>query len=288
MKIAIMTDSTATLSSEEIERYNIKVIPIPIIFEGKEYKENIDITTKEFYDKLKNSKSFPSTSQPAIGELISIYESLRDEGYEQVISIHLTSTISGFINNVDSIKDKIDGLEVIPVDSKITVRLMGWQVLKAARMVEEGKTAEEIVHVLQELQKTTDEYFVVDDLNNLVRGGRLSNAGAIVGTMLKVKPILTFDNDSNYIVPYEKVRSMKKSKKRVEELFKNALMNTTYPIKPMIIHANAQLEGEAWRQELAEAYPDLDFELSYFSPVIGVHLGAGALALAWMRDPESL
>lgn len=288
MKIAIMTDSTATLTSEEVERYNIKVIPIPIIFEGKEYKENVDITTKEFYDMLKSSDSFPSTSQPAIGELIGIYESLRDEGYEQVISIHLTSTISGFINNVDSIKDKIDGLEVIPVDSKITVRLMGWQVLKAARMVEEGKTAEEIVNVLHELQKTTDEYFVVDDLNNLVRGGRLSNAGAIVGTMLKVKPILTFDANSNYIVPYEKVRSMKKSKKRVEELFKNALMNATYPIKPMIIHANAQLEGEEWRQELAETYPDLDFELSHFSPVIGVHLGAGALALAWMRDPESL
>ncbi|MFL1695313.1 DegV family protein [Weissella kandleri] len=288
MKIAIMTDSTATLTSEEVERYNIKVIPIPIIFEGKEYKENVDITTKEFYDMLKSSDSFPSTSQPAIGELIGIYESLRDEGYEQVISIHLTSTISGFINNVDSIKDKIDGLEVIPVDSKITVRLMGWQVLKAARMVEEGKTAEEIVNVLHELQKTTDEYFVVDDLNNLVRGGRLSNAGAIVGTMLKVKPILTFDANSNYIVPYEKVRSMKKSKKRVEELFKNALMNATYPIKPMIIHANAQLEGEEWRQELAETYPDLDFELSHFSPVIGVHLGAGALALVWMRDPESL
>ena len=288
MKIAIMNDSTATISSEEAERYNIKVIPIPIILDGKAYKEGTEITPKQFYEKLKTSDSFPSTSQPAIGELMEIYEDLKSEGYDKVISIHLASTISGFINNVASIADKIDGLEVIPYDSKITVRLMGCLVLKAAKMAQDDKSVDEILSTLDQLRDSIDEYFVVDDLNNLVRGGRLSNAGAIIGTMLKVKPILTFDNDSNYIVPFEKVRSMKKAKKRVEAIFKDVLMNTDYPLKPLVIHANDPIEGEKWRQELEGMYPELNFELSYFGPVVGTHLGQGALAVAWMRDPESL
>ncbi|MDR3240541.1 MAG: DegV family protein [Lactobacillaceae bacterium] len=288
MKIAIVTDSTATITQEEAAQYGIKVIPIPIILDGKVYQEDIDITTKQFYDMLKTTDSFPSTSQPPIGELIEIYENLKNEGYDQVLSIHLASTISGFMNNVISISDRIEGLEVIPYDSKITVRLMGWLVLKAAKMVQDGKSLAEITVTLDQLVASMDEYFVVDDLNNLVRGGRLSNAGAVIGTMLKVKPILTFDNDSNYIIPFEKVRSMKKAQKRVEELFKKALFDADYPIKPMVIHANDAVAGEKWRHELEEKYPAMEFEFSYFSPVIGTHLGQGALALVWMRDPESL
>ncbi|MCM0582871.1 DegV family protein [Weissella diestrammenae] len=288
MKIAIVTDSTATITKEEAAQYGIKVIPIPIILDGKVYKEGQDLTTKQFYDMLKTSESFPSTSQPAIGELLEMYESLKADGYDQVLSIHLASTISGFVNNIKSIDDKIEGLEVIPYDSKITVRLMGWQVLKAAKMAQEGHSVADIIDVLDQLSASIDEYFVVDDLNNLVRGGRLSNAGAVIGTMLKVKPILTFDDESNYIVPFEKVRSMKKAQKRVEELFNQALLAADYPIIPLVIHGNDPVAGEKWRQELEEKYPELEFELSYFSPVIGTHLGQGALALAWMRDPESL
>jgi DegV family protein with EDD domain len=288
MKIAIVTDSTAYLTKEEVEKYGIRVVPIPFILDGGVYNEGIDMTTEDYYARLKETDTFPSTSQPSIGEMMVLFESLRDEGFDTVISIHLASTISGFINNVASLDGQIDGLKVYAFDSQITVRLMGYLVLKAAQMAEAGATAEDILAALAELQATMDEYFIVDDLQNLVRGGRLSNASAFIGTMLKVKPILTFDNDSHYIVPFEKVRSMKKAMARAEELFNEALEKADYPVRAMVIHANAEDAGKAWRDELQQAHPDMPIDLTYFGPVIGTHLGEGALALAWIRDIDSL
>ena len=101
MKIAVVTDSTAYLNKEQVEKYNIRVVPIPFIIDDKVYNEGIDITTEEFYEKLRTCEKFPTTSQPPVGELVELYESLADEGYDTVISIHLAGTISGFVRTLD-------------------------------------------------------------------------------------------------------------------------------------------------------------------------------------------
>lgn len=288
MKIAIVTDSTAYLSRDEVVALDIKVMPIPVIIDGTVYREGVDLTTSEFYEKLATSETFPSTSQPAVGEWITLFESLKAGGYDGAIVVNLASTISGTVNTVAGLADAVDDFTVYGYDSKITVRLMGHLVMKAAQMAQAGAEPADIIAMMDELQQTMDEYFIVDDLQNLVRGGRLSNASAIIGTMLKVKPILTFDNESNYIVPFEKVRSMKKAMARAEELFDQARANSKYPLRAMVIHANAEEAGAAWREDLQQRHPDMPIELTYFGPVIGTHLGAGALALAWIREPDSL
>ncbi|MGY4842089.1 DegV family protein [Weissella cibaria] len=288
MKIAIVTDSTAYLSRDEVAALDIKVMPIPVIIDGTVYREGIDLTTDEFYEKLATSASFPSTSQPAVGEWITLFESLQADGYDGAIVVNLAATISGTVNTVAGLTDAVPGFQVFGYDSKITVRLMGHLVMKAAQMTQNGAEPADIIATMDEMATTMDEYFIVDDLQNLVRGGRLSNASAIIGTMLKVKPILTFDNDSNYIVPFEKVRSMKKAMARAEELFDQARAEANYPLRAMVIHANAPEAGAKWRDELQQRHPDMPFELTYFGPVIGTHLGAGALALAWIREPDSL
>ncbi|WP_373770478.1 DegV family protein [Weissella soli] len=288
MKVAIVTDSTSYLTEAEIAKYDIKIVPMPFILKDKIYKEGVDVTTAEYYAMLSESDSFPTTSQPSVGEMMALYEELRDEGYEAVISIHLASTISGFVSNVASLEGSIEGLDIYAYDSKITVRLMGNLVLKAAQMATAGKTPAEILPVLDELRDTIDEYFVVDDLQNLVRGGRLSNAGALIGAVLKVKPILTFDNDTNHIVPFEKVRSMKKALKRTGELFNEALAKADYPVRAIVIHANNEAGGRAFQAEVQAQHPDIPVDLSYFGPVIGTHLGQGAIGLTWMRDIDSL
>ncbi|MEQ4550432.1 DegV family protein [Weissella sp. GP1] len=288
MKIAIVTDSTAYLSRDEVVALDIKVMPIPVIIDGTVYREGVDLTTSEFYEKLATSETFPSTSQPAVGEWITLFESLKADGYDGAIVVNLASTISGTVNTVAGLADAVDDFTVYGYDSKITVRLMGHLVMKAAQMAQAGAEPADIIAMMDELQQTMDEYFIVDDLQNLVRGGRLSNASAIIGTMLKVKPILTFDNESNYIVPFEKVRSMKKAMARAEELFDQARANSKYPLRAMVIHANAEEAGAAWREDLQQRHPDMPIELTYFGPVIGTHLGAGALALAWIREPDSL
>lgn len=284
MKIAVVTDSTSYLSAEEVERYHIHVVPIPVIIDGRSYDEGVDISTSEFYDWLRNSKSFPSTSQPPLGEMINLYNQLADEGYDTVISIHLASTISGFVNQLKNIAPTIENIRVIPYDSQITVKLMGYLAIEASRMADKGATPEEIIARLDDLRSTIGEYFVVDDLQNLVRGGRLSNASAFIGSVLRIKPLLTFDDDTHEIVAFEKVRSRKKALARVEQLFVEAQAKVDYPLRALIIDANDEEGGQAWADKIAAQYPDIPIERSYFGPVIGAHLGEKALALAWLKD----
>ncbi|TPR16780.1 DegV family protein [Apilactobacillus timberlakei] len=286
MKIAIVTDSTSYLSKEEQEKYNINVVPIPVIIDGKSYNEGVDISTEEFYDKLRNSESFPSTSQPPMGEMIDTYNKLANKGYDAVISIHLASTISGFYNSLVSLAPTIENIKVIPYNSKLTVKLMGNLAIEAAKMAQDNQNIDDIVSKMDEIRATINEVFVVDDLQNLVRGGRLSNASAFLGSLLKIKPLLTFDDKTNEIVAFEKVRSRKKALKRTEEIFKEAVNNADYPIKAMVINANDPESGNVWAKKIKEMYPDMTVEQSYFGPVIGTHLGEKALALGWMIDSD--
>ncbi|KRN95157.1 DegV family protein [Pediococcus stilesii] len=283
MKTAIVTDSTSYLTEKEIEDNHITIVPMPVIIDGKIYKEGVDITTEEFYDRLRTSQSFPSTSQPPLGEMIELYENLAKEGYDTIISIHLASTISGFVSSLKGLEGTIEGVNLVVYDSQLTIRLMGILALEAARMAKDGADVDSIIKRLDYVRSTFEEYFVVDDLQNLVRGGRLSNASGFVGSLLKIKPILTF-NDAHEIVAFEKVRSRKKAIARVETLFDEALKKTDYPIRAYVVHGNDEKSAIKWRDSLAEKYPGIPFEITYFGPVIGTHLGEKALALIWMVD----
>lgn len=284
MKIAVVTDSTCYLNDEEIVNNNITVIPIPVIVDGQVYEEGVTVSNAQYYDMLAHSQSFPSTSQPAIGQLIKVYEGLRDQGFDTIISIHLSSTISGMFNTVVNVANQIEGVTIYPYDSQITMRLMGELVMDAARMAAKGIEPEAILGELDKVRQTIKEFFVVDDLQNLVRGGRLSNASAFIGSVLKIKPLLTFDDTTHEIVAFEKVRSMKKARKRVEELFAEVMATVPYTIKLTVYHANAPEVAEDWFAELKQTYPTLSIEIAEIGPVIGTHLGQGALALGWVQD----
>jgi DegV family protein with EDD domain len=286
MKIAVVTDSTAYLSDDEVEKYNLTIVPIPVIIDGKSYREGIDITTSEFYEKLRNSQSFPSTSQPPVGEMIELYQKLADEGYDTVISIHLSSTISGFLNSLQQLSDELTNIRLIPFDSQVTVKLMGYLAIEASKLAQAGMAADDIIDHLKDLRATIGNYFIVDDLQNLVRGGRLSNASAFIGSILKIKPLLTMNTPSHEIEAFEKVRSTKKALVRVEELFAHDMSKVNYPVKAMIIHANDEPAAIKWRNKLVDQYPNIPFEITYFGPVIGTHLGEKALAIAWMQDTD--
>ncbi|CAH0416050.1 DegV family protein [Periweissella fabaria] len=284
MKIAVVTDSTCYLNDEEVANNNITVIPIPVIVDGQVYEEGVTVSNAQYYDMLTHSQSFPSTSQPAIGQLINVYEGLRDQGFDTIISIHLSSTISGMYNTVVNVASQIEGVKIYPYDSQITMRLMGELVVDAARMAANGETPAAILTELDKVRKTIKEFFVVDDLQNLVRGGRLSNASAFIGSVLKIKPLLTFDDNTHEIVAFEKVRSMKKARKRVEELFAEVITTVPYTIKLTVYHANAPEVAQEWFAELKQTYPTLSIEIAEIGPVIGTHLGQGALALGWVQD----
>ncbi|MDA7025511.1 DegV family protein [Bacillus sp. CLL-7-23] len=277
MKTAVVTDSTAYIPPELRERYHIYMIPLNVIFGEDSYKEEIDMSWQDYYQEVKAHETLPKTSQPAYGELIALYEKLANS-YDAVISIHLSSGISGTFNSAVSANSILDDIKVYPFDSEISCMAQGFYALRAAELAENGALPEEILSHLNDMKTTMRAYFMVDDLSHLQRGGRLTGAQAFVGSLLKVKPILHFEN--KLIVPFEKIRTRKKALNRLYELFGEDAKKGK-PLKAVVIHANREEEADQIIIELSELYPHVEFYKSYFGPVIGTHLGEGAMGIAW-------
>lgn len=279
MKTAILTDSTAYIPKEVREKLQIKMIPLSVIFGQESYREEIDMTAEQFWKEIKEREDLPTTSQPPIGEFVNMYEELAKE-YDAVISIHLSSGISGTFNGAVSAGQMVEGIKVYPYDSEISCMAQGFYAIEAAELAKEGKSPEEILKRLDEMKQSLRAYFMVDDLSHLKRGGRLSGAQAFVGSLLQIKPVLHFVD--KVIVPYEKIRTRKKALKRIYELF-DEVASQNVPLRATIIHANRPDDAEKMKQELAQKYPHVEFYISYFGPVIGTHLGEGAIGLGWYK-----
>ncbi|MFJ8102409.1 DegV family protein [Lysinibacillus sp. NPDC096212] len=279
MRTAIVTDSTAYIPAEERERLNIHMIPLSVNISGQLFAEEVDITASEFYDKVRGAKEFPKTTQPPIGEFASLFEELAKE-YDEVISIHLSSGISGTYQGAIQAGEMVEGIDMYAFDSEISCAVQGFYVLRAAEMAAQDFSAKEILATLADMKQTIRAYFIVDDLGHLQRGGRLSSAAALIGGLLQVKPVLHFVD--KVIVPFEKIRTRKKALKRAEELLAEDVQKYE-ALDAVVIHGNCQAEAEEWLAQLAATYPSVNFKLSYFGPVIGTHLGEGAMGLGWTK-----
>ncbi|MCB5239908.1 DegV family protein [Niallia circulans] len=277
MKTAIVTDSTAYIPKDVREKYDIHMIPLTVILGSEVYEEEKELTASEFYEEIK-TKELPTTSQPSIGKFVELFEKL-SENYDEVISIHLSSGISGTYQGAISAGDMVEGINVFAFDTEVSCMVQGFYAIEAAKLVREGKTAAEIMPILDELKETSHAYFMVDDLSNLQRGGRLSSAQAIIGSLLQVKPLLHFKD--KLIVPFEKIRTKKRAMKRIVELLREATNGASY--YAVIIHANREEEAKEWKAELEQEFPNIEFSLSYFGAVIGTHLGEGSMGLGWMK-----
>ncbi len=278
MKTAVVTDSTAYIPKEIRDELNIHMISLNVIFGTEVYQEEVDLTPAEFY-RLVKEKELPTTSQPPIGQFVELFERLSKD-YDAVISVHLSSGISGTFAGAVTASTMVENLKVYPFDSEVSCLPQGLYALEAAKMALNGEAADKIILRLEELKKTAHAYFMADDLSHLQRGGRLSSAQAIIGSLLQVKPLLHFEN--KVIVPFEKIRTRKKAMKRISDLLgEDAASGLGY--QAAIIHANREEEALEWKSELETLYPNVEFTLSYFGPVIGTHLGEGAMGLGWMR-----
>ncbi|HEM6303796.1 TPA: DegV family protein [Streptococcus suis] len=272
MKLAVITDSSAVLG---IEREDLFVLDIPVNIEGVNYVEGQNLTVEEFYQKMASSKELPKTSQPSLMELEDILGSLKEKGFTHVLGLFLSSGISGFYQNIQYLKDEFEGLTVAFPDTKITSAPLGMMVENVFRWADAGLSFEEITGKLdQEIGKTT-AFIMVDDLNHLVKGGRLSNGAALIGNLLSIKPILYFTGKGKIEV-YEKVRTEKKAIKRLIEILQEQTNEGQFQIA--IIHANAPEKAENFKQQLEEAGVGIDLPIVSFGSVIGTHLGEGAVA----------
>ena len=201
------------------------------------------------------------------------------QGYTHVIGLFLSSGISGFYQNIQYLKDEFPSLEIAFPDSKITSAPLGMMVEHILNWAEQGLAFEQILSNLDVQIKGIGGFIMVDDLNHLVKGGRLSNGAAILGNLLSIKPILYF-NDEGVIEVYEKIRTEKKATKRLIEIIKEQTAQGNYQV--MIIHGNALEKAEHLHQLLLEDSVSGEIPIATFGSVIGTHLGAGSIALAYI------
>ena len=288
MKIALVTDSTSAITKQEAEKNNIIVISIPIIIGQKEYLENVEITSDQLFKMQREGADFPKTSQPSSGDLVRLFDRLYDEGYEAIIAITLSSGISGFYQTLCNISENNPKYNLHAIDSRMTVRLQGNLVLAAARMIKNGVDLDTILAKLDKIKSTIDEIFVVNDLKNLSRGGRLSNATAFIGSMLNIKPLLTFKDGD--IVAFDKIRSMKRAFIKIKSLTVKKIDKLPYKdqIKLFIIDSNDKSQAEEAEDFLKEKFPKQNISVTKFSPVIATHLGEKSFAIGWMIDIDKI
>ena len=278
MKLAVITDTTAVLSDDLKAKENLFVLDIPIMIGGVSYVEGKDLSLDDFYKKMAMSPTLPKTSQPSLVKLDEILTQLSSEGYTHVVGLFLSSGISGFWQNIQFLIEDYPELTIAFPDSKITSAPLGSMVKNTLNWAEDGLSFDDILAKLQKQIDGTSAFIMVDDLNHLVKGGRLSNSSALIGNLLSIKPILYF-NDEGVIEVYEKVRTEKKAIKRLVDVLSDVTKNGEYEV--FIIHSRAEEKAQHFYQALAERGQTKNLEIVSFDGVIATHLGEGAVAFGF-------
>ncbi|HDR7794173.1 TPA: DegV family protein [Bacillus luti] len=278
-KIKIVTDSTADLSQEVIEKYGIHVLPLSISVNGQTYLDRVDLQPDEFIEEMIKSEELPKTSQPAMGTFVEMYDKLGEDGSE-VLSIHMTSGMSGTVATANSAAGMTD-TKVTVVDSQFITHALAYQVIEAAKMANEGRSLEEILKRVDEVRKNTRLYVVVDTLENLVKGGRIGKGKAFIGSLLNIKPIANLEGGSYN--PVTKVRSQGQVVKTLTKIFEQDTAGKT--IKAVAIpHAKAIPLAESVKAAIEKVSGFTQSEIFYTTPIISTHTGPGAIGFMYLAE----
>lgn len=278
-KIALITDSTSDLNKEQIEKYNIKMLPLRVIYKDREYMDRVNITPSEVYDNLVNE--IPTTSLPSMSEVNNLFSKLVDEGYTHAIAICISSGISGTYNMVNIASKDYPSITTHVFDSKSLTMGEGATVIECGKLIDSGKSFEEIVELLPSIQSRSKVYYVVETLTYLTKGGRIGKVAGTVGELLKLKPIISVDKDGTYYT-YSKVRGRNKSIAKLVEIAHDALMKDRSKI--WVMHGGTLEDGKALYETISKLPNISEINFGDISPVLGVHTGPGLLGIVIMED----
>ncbi|GAA2966634.1 DegV family protein [Lentilactobacillus parakefiri] len=281
MKTAVITDSASNLDPVVAAKYNITVLPITVIFGTQEYRDGIDITSQEFLRKLAATKNLPTTAQVTMGQMQEAFDTLAAKGYDEAICVNLSSGITTFYQNLVAYSRQVTNIKVYPFDSKIASAGEADLCLLAGKMAENGENADVIIPKLEELRDSIHVSLVVDSLDHLKRTGRISNTSAFFGNILKIKPILTFD-DAGKIVPEAKERTMKQALQHIIDEIEQS--NFHLPMRISVVDANNPDLSKSWVAAFHQHFPKATISTYQISPAITVHTGEKAMGVVWDLD----
>jgi DegV family protein with EDD domain len=278
LPVGIVTDSTTDLAPEVAAKHDVSIVPLSVIFGDDVYREGKEITPDLFYDKLGRAKELPTTSAPSVGDFLDVYrEKLKTT--DEIVSIHLSSKLSATYSNACQAAAQLadEGAKIDVFDSQTVSYGAQFLVTAAARAAASGSTVEEIRKALDGMVERIHVYIVLDTLEYVRRGGRIGRARAFLGTVLRVKPILSIHHGE--VHPEERVRTRAHALERVFQLA------TSYPNVEEIgvaYSTNAQ-EAEEMKRRLEQAFEGVPIGMARLGPVVGVHGGPGTLGIGLLE-----
>lgn len=281
--IALVSDSTANIPDDLLKRYDITIVPLYVLFSGKAEKDSVDFTPAEFYQRLAAIKAaggeLPKTSQPSPVDFEHAYNALAQAGAKHIISVHVSTKMSGTTNSAQIAADMVSQrVQVHVVDSKTISMQMGYMILEAAEVIRHGGGVQGALDVIEKVKGNSCTYFTVTELEHLEASGRIAGSDKVAEAEIKVRPVIGIQDGSASVVSPE--RTQRAAIEKVIELTRNRLQALS--IKAVtVVHANAPDRAEALKARVpAELGYQGEIRIADFGPVLAVHVGPGMLGLA--------
>lgn len=281
----IMSDSSCDLTDDLKNLYNVDIVPLYVSFDGENYlKENVDITKREFYEKMVSENLFPKTSLPSMEDYINHFKPHLEKGLDILcftISSGLSGSYQSALNASNIILEEYPDRKILILDSKKATIAQGILVVQAFKLKEKGLSLEEVYSEIEKIKDDGTIIFTIETLDNLLKGGRISKTSAFVGTLLNIKPIVLLKD--GILQPHSKVRGRKKSLLEILKIFNESYSNTDeYEIA--IAHTNCEQEALELEKNLKEKYGfTLNYPIFEMGCAIGSHTGSGALGIGFVK-----
>ena len=279
-RVAIVTDSISSLTQAQGEEFGVHVVPIHIFFGTQAYRDGIDLNAERFYGMLNGSKQIPTTSQPTAADFAECYTRLASQ-VGSIVSIHASKKVSATVDSARAACPEFPDLPIHVVDCQTVSMGQGLIVIAAARAAAAGKSAEEIVQLVEELIPKTRVLFTVETLEYLRRGGRIGGATAFLGSALRIKPILHIADGR--VEPLEKARTSKKAVARLLDLMAEQV-GSSDGVHAAVLHCNASDAAGHLAQEMATRFQPVELHTAEAGPTIGAHGGPGTLGVTFYTD----
>lgn len=278
-KVAIVTDSTTAIPDSIAREHNLTIVPLNLIWDGESYLDGIEITPMEFYERLVKSNTMPTTSQPSVGMFVETFRKLIDQGYD-ILTIVISTKLSGtYLSAIQAAADFPQN-RITVIDSLQASMPLSLAVLMTAQAAQRGATLLECTNLANDLCKRVRTMFIVDTLEYLHKGGRIGGAARLIGTALKMKPILGIKDGE--IESLDKVRTFKKATERVFQIAESEL-GTQGTIDYLgIVTANAPQVGDEFLNLAHQQFHVRNEFVGLISPVIGAHVGPGTVGFVYI------
>ncbi len=276
MSIALVSDSTANLPADFIAEHHVSVVPLYIKIGDKTYRDQVDITPAQFYELLPSASPLPTTSQPSVGDFQTVYQDLRDKGATSIISIHLSSGISGTVNAARLAAEQMGGMPIEIIDTQSAASAHMMTVETAAQAIGAGLGLQEVVALAQRVADEQKTLFTVDTLEYLYKGGRIGGAAALVGSLLQFKPLLYFRDGR--IDALERVRKSSRSLARMVEVMAE-WMGPQTPVQAVVMHAASLERANEVAELMRQSLNIVNLRIQFVTPVLGAHCGNGTIGI---------